>query len=67
MARRVRIPSSPERELSVITSDDLATTTIRHVIFHDVPEKIDGGGNEPLLSDIETTVTSGHHLGRRFL
>jgi len=51
----------------VITPDDLATTTIRHVIFHDVPEKVDGGGNEPLLSDIETTVDASQrdHLSTK--
>jgi 37-kD nucleoid-associated bacterial protein len=48
----------------VITNDDLATTVIRHVIFHDVPQKIHDDGAEPLLSDVETTVdaTQKGHL-----
>ncbi|HEY2120817.1 MAG TPA: nucleoid-associated protein [Candidatus Acidoferrum sp.] len=40
----------------MITPDDLATTTIRHVIFHDVPEKGHEGSTEPMLSDVETRV-----------
>ena len=50
--------------MSVITSDDLATTVIRHVIFHDVPEKGHEGAGEPLLSDIETKVDASqkNHL-----
>jgi hypothetical protein len=42
--------------LSVITSDDLATIAIKHVIFHDVPQKIRDGGAKPQLSDVETKV-----------
>jgi hypothetical protein len=40
----------------VITSDDLATIVIRHVIFHDVPQRVRDGGAAPQLSDIETKV-----------
>jgi hypothetical protein len=48
----------------VITSDDLAATTIKHVIFHDVPEKGHEGSAEPLLSDVETKVDASqkNHL-----
>lgn len=48
----------------MITSDDLAATTIRQVIFHDVPEKGHEGSSEPLLSDVETRVDASqkHHL-----
>jgi hypothetical protein len=48
----------------VITSEDLARTVIRHVIFHDVPQKIRGGDAKPLLSDVETTLdaTQKAHL-----
>ncbi|MGO9209425.1 MAG: nucleoid-associated protein [Terriglobales bacterium] len=40
----------------MITNDDLATTVIRHVIFHDVPQKIREGDAKPQLSDVETKV-----------
>jgi hypothetical protein len=48
----------------VITNDDLATTTIRHVIFHDVPEKDHEGAPGPQLSDVETHVDASqkNHL-----
>jgi hypothetical protein len=48
----------------VITNDDLATTTIRHVIFHDVPEKGHEGAPGPQLSDVETHVDASqkNHL-----
>jgi hypothetical protein len=48
----------------VITSDDLAATTIRHVIFHDVPERDHAGSAGPLLSDVETKVDASqkNHL-----
>lgn len=48
----------------MITPDDLAKTTIRHVIFHDVPEKGHEGSDGLLLSDIETKVDASqkHHL-----
>src|SRR5579862_5657534 len=48
----------------MITSDDLAATTIRHVIFHDVPEKDREGAAVPLLSDVETKVDASqkNHL-----
>jgi hypothetical protein len=48
----------------VITSDELAATTIRHVIFHDVPEKGHEGAPGPQLSDIETKVDASqkNHL-----
>ncbi len=48
----------------MITTDDLATTTIRHVIFHDVPEKGHEGAPGPLLSDVETRVDASqkNHL-----
>jgi 37-kD nucleoid-associated bacterial protein len=48
----------------VITPDDLAATTIRHVIFHDVPEKGHEGAPGPQLSDIETRVDASqkNHL-----
>ena len=48
----------------MITNDDLATTLIKHVIFHDVPQKIRDGEAEPQLSDVETTVdaTQKAHL-----
>jgi hypothetical protein len=48
----------------VITPDDLAATTIRHVIFHDVPEKSHEGSAGPLLSDVETSVDASqkNHL-----
>jgi len=36
------------------TQDDLATLVIKHVIFHDVPQKISDGGAKPQLSDVET-------------
>jgi hypothetical protein len=45
-----------KRDLSVITSDDLATIVIKHVIFHDVPQKIRDGAAKPQLSDVETEV-----------
>lgn len=46
----------------MITADDLGATTIRHVIFHDVPER--GRGGVVLLSDTETSVdgTQKNHL-----
>jgi len=49
---------------SVIKADDLAQTAIRHVIFHDVPEKSHEGSAGPLLSDIETKVDASqkNHL-----
>jgi hypothetical protein len=50
------IPPSPEKRKQVITSDDLATIVIRHVIFHDVPQRVRDGAATPQLSDIETTV-----------
>lgn len=52
------------KPFSVITNDDLAATTIRHVIFHDVPEKGHEGAPGPQLSDIETKVdaTQKNHL-----
>jgi hypothetical protein len=37
-------------------TDDLATLVIKHVIFHDVPQKISDGGAKPQLSDVETKV-----------
>jgi len=40
----------------VITNDDLATTVIKHVIFHDVPQRLRGTEVKPLLSDVETEV-----------
>ena len=40
----------------MISPDDLAATTIRHVIFHDVPDKSHEGEIGPLLSDVETKV-----------
>lgn len=40
----------------VITADDLATTVIRHVIFHDVPQRGRDGAEKPQLSDEETVV-----------
>lgn len=40
----------------MITQDDLATLVIKHVIFHDVPQKITDGGAKPQLSDVETKV-----------
>ena len=40
----------------MITNDDLATTVIKHVIFHDVPQRLRGEGAKPLLSDVETVV-----------
>lgn len=48
----------------MITPDDLAATTIRHVIFHDVPEKGHEGAPGPQLSDIETAVDASqrNHL-----
>ena len=48
----------------MITADDLASTTIRHVIFHDVPEKDHEGSAGPMLSDIETMVDASqkNHL-----
>jgi hypothetical protein len=48
----------------VITSTDLATTVIKHVIFHDVPQKHRGSVGQPLLSDVETEVdaTQKAHL-----
>ena len=48
----------------MIKTDDLAQTTIRHVIFHDVPEKSHEGSAGPLLSDIETKVDASqkNHL-----
>lgn len=48
----------------MITSDDLAATTIRHVIFHDVPEKGHEGAPGPQSSDIETKVDASqkNHL-----
>ena len=38
----------------MITKDDLATTVIKHVIFHDVPQRIREGTGKPQLSDVET-------------
>lgn len=48
----------------MISADDLATTVIRHVIFHDVPEKSHGDTKQPQLSDIETAVDASqkNHL-----
>lgn len=48
----------------MITPDDLAATIVRHVIFHDVPEKGHEGSAEPLLSDVATKVDASqkHHL-----
>jgi hypothetical protein len=48
----------------VITKDDLATTVIKHVIFHDVPQRIRDSEVTPLLSDVETAVdaTQKSHL-----
>ncbi len=48
----------------MISPDDLAATTIRHVIFHDVPDKGHEGETGPLLSDVETKVDASqkHHL-----
>jgi 37-kD nucleoid-associated bacterial protein len=46
----------------VITSDDLATTVIKHVIFHDVPQKIREGQLKPLLSDEETAVDAAQKI-----
>lgn len=40
----------------MITSDDLASVVIRHVIFHDVPQKLRDDSTKPQLSDIETPV-----------
>ncbi len=40
----------------MITSENLASTVIRHIIFHDVPQKIRGGDAKPLLSDVETAL-----------
>jgi hypothetical protein len=40
----------------VITQDDLATLLIKHVIFHDVPQKVSEGAAKPQLSDVETKV-----------
>ena len=40
----------------MITGDDLATTVIRHVIFHDVPQNSGDKGPQPQLSDVETKV-----------
>jgi len=53
-----------QKEAAVITSADLATTVIRHVIFHDVPQKLRGSEAKPLLSDVETAVdaTQKAHL-----
>ena len=36
--------------------DHLATLVIKHLIFHDVPQKISDGGAKPQLSDVETKV-----------
>jgi hypothetical protein len=65
MTGRGTITSFPGKEnVRVITSDDLATTVIRHVIFHDVPQRVRDGGAKPQLSDIETKVDSSqkNHL-----
>jgi hypothetical protein len=65
---RVGLAPPPESEvLAVITSDDLATTVIRHVIFHDVPQRLRGGESKPQLSDIETIVDKGqkNHLATK--
>jgi hypothetical protein len=40
----------------VITQDALATLVIKHLIFHEVPQKISDGGAKPQLSDVETKV-----------
>ncbi len=64
-AGKIKISPVPEKSpFSVITPDDLAATTIGHVIFHDVPEKGHEGLAGPLLSDIETKVDASqkHHL-----
>jgi hypothetical protein len=51
----------------VITQDDLATTVIKHVIFHDVPQKIKEGDAKPLLSDLETPIDTAqkNHLKKK--
>ena len=51
-------------EAVLITTDDLATTVIRHVIFHDLPRRVRDGGAQPQLSDVETEVdaTQKSHL-----
>jgi hypothetical protein len=40
----------------LITADDLATTIIKHVIFHDVPQNTGDTGPKPQLCDEETEV-----------
>lgn len=51
----------------MIGSDQLAVTTIRRVIFHDVPRKING--QEPTLSEIETTIDAARkaHLRTKLI
>ena len=42
----------------MITKDDLATIVIKHVIFHDVPQRFKESEAAPQLSDVETAVDS---------
>lgn len=51
----------------MIGSDQLAMTTIRRVIFHDIPRKV--SGQEPTLSEIETTIDAARkaHLRTKLI
>jgi hypothetical protein len=40
----------------LITNKQLATLTIRRVIFHDIPRRLRGSGGAPVLSEVDTRV-----------
>lgn len=65
--RLLSIIESVNRELNMITADQLAALQIRRVIFHDIPKKVRGSEAQPTLSEIETEIApvQANHLKRR--